>query len=837
MENVKVLDPACGSGNFLSVALGELLDLEKRALTWAVDAGLKSQDGQTFVSRVRPEAMLGIEKNSYAQDLARTSIQITYLQWLHANGYGKPAEPILRHTNNISHADALFDIDTGEETVWPDAEFIVGNPPFLGDKKMRGELGEDYTRALRLLYKGRTSGASDLCCYWLEKARAQVESGRTQRVGLVTTQAVRAGKNRGALQRIKESGDIFFAVSDRDWRQDGANVHISLVAFDDGKEQSRWLDGEEVSSINANLTPDADMDFTQISALQANSSISYLGVMKGGSFDLDDATALAMLQSPNPDRRPNSDILRPRLNAQNIMQRTAGGWLIDFGLSREEDEASMYEQPFFVVEGCVRPQRLKSNRKRLAQKWWLHGEARPGLRGKLEGLRRCIVTPETSKHRVFVWLPPEFLPDHKTRVIVNPDDYTFGVVHSRLHELWSRRIGSQLREVESGFCYTSPCFETFPFPNPTTEQSEAIAKAAARLNQLRENWLNPPEWMKEETIEFRATENGPWHRYLVPNSVGANGIGLARWTRLVAERPNRPVQDFRYDPKMKQFRNFAVTTSDALSHRTLTNLYNQPPAWLQVAHRKLDEAVFAAYGWSADLTDDEILERLLALNLERAQQESEPVKAVEEAIAQVAPVYSVDEWRDAVGFHIVSRHWQEATFGRVKLQKLFFLAEASYQLPLAGEYARAALGPLDSKMIYPFEERAQEREWLQIHRRSSGDIIGTIYELGENADSAEKWSREVLGDAAQQLDELLDLLNGCNTETAEKVATLYAAWNDLLLQGQPATEKAILDEVLDNWHPNKQNIPRTIWRNALDWMKRESLVPKGQGAATSKSNE
>lgn len=150
---------------------------------------------------------------------------------------------------------------------------------------------------------------------------------------------------------------------------------------------------------------------------------------------------------------------------------------------------------------------------------------------------------------------------------------------------------------------------------------ENIEVAAAQLNEWRENWLNPEDWMKEETIEFRASENGPWHRYLAPGSVGADGIGVAHWTRLVAAYPRRPVQDFRYDPKMKQFRNFAVTTEDALSHRTLTNLYNHPPAWLQSAHRNLDEAVFAAYGWPADLGDDEILERLLALNLERAQAE------------------------------------------------------------------------------------------------------------------------------------------------------------------------------------------------------------------------
>ena len=621
LEGVRVLDPACGSGNFLSVTLGALLDLEKVAINWAADAGVRSLDGEPFGTRVRPEAMLGIEVNGYAQDLARTVVQITYLQWLHANGYAKPREPILRHTDNIWHHDALFNPESGEETVWPDAEFIVGNPPFLGDKKMRGELGDDYVRLLRRIFKGRVSGASDFCCYWIEKARAQVEGGQARRVGLVATQTIRAGKNREVIERVKESGDIFFGVSDRNWALKGANVHISLLGFDNGSETNRMLDDEVVLSINANFTPDSRTNLTQLNSLPDNRDICFLGIMKGGTFEVNDTIAVAMLQSPNPDNRPNSDVLRPRLNAQNIMQRTPSDWLIDFGLERELEDAAHYEIPFFMIEGSVKPERLKSNRKKLAQKWWLHGEARPGLRAKLEGLPRFLVTPETSKHRVFVWLTSEFLPDHQVRAFARSDDYFFGILQSKIHELWARGVGNQLREVESGFRYTpSTCFDTFPFPDATPQQEQAISDAAARLNQLRENWLNPPEWMKAETIEFRASENGPWHRHLVPDSVGAEGLWLARWTRQVPINPNRPVQDLRYDPRAQAFRLHAVTTKDALAHRTLTHLYNHPPVWLQTAHRSLDEAVFEAYAWSKDIDDEEVLSELLELNLERVDQ-------------------------------------------------------------------------------------------------------------------------------------------------------------------------------------------------------------------------
>ena len=616
LEGVRVLDPACGSGNFLSVTLGALLDLEKQALTWATEAGLKSLDGQHFETRIRPEAMLGLEKNEYAQDLARTVVQITYLQWLHENGYPAPKAPILRHTDNITLTDALFDEATGIETQWPDAEFIVGNPPFLGGSKIWRELGRPYQLQLWRAFDGRVPGGADLCCYWFDKAARHIKGGHAQRAGLVATQAIRGGANRRVLETIKESGDIFFAVSDRDWALGGATVHISLVAFDDGTQQPPVLDGASVERIFTNLT--ATVDVTEASPLEENAGICFIGTKKAGDFNLPESEATLWLEVPNVHGKPNSDVLRPWRNGMALTQRPDAQWIISPSIGMAREELEFYEQPYFRVDSLVRPERMNNQEERARRLWWQHRRPAEDMQTATALLPRYIATPRVSKFRVFTWLPSEILPDDGVYIFARSDDFFFGVLHSKIHEIWARAQGTQVRERESGFRYTpSTCFDTFPFPDAPPEERHAVAEAAAKLNDLREKWLNPPEWMKEEAIEFRASENGPWQRHLVPDSVGADGIGMARWTRKVPISAKRPVQDSRYDPRAGTFRPYAVTTEDALSHRTLTALYNHPPAWLQSAHRTLDEAVFAAYDWPSDLEEEEVLNRLLTLNKER----------------------------------------------------------------------------------------------------------------------------------------------------------------------------------------------------------------------------
>ncbi len=593
-----VLDPACGSGNFLYVALRKLKDLERTIIEYCLYHDIPTD----ALPLVGPHQVHGIELSTYAYHLAQLVVWIGHLQWTHAYGYGI-AEPVLKPlAANFHNRDAILDLtdpDHPKEPEWPRVDVIVGNPPFLGDKLMRGELGDDYVDKLRALYAGRIPGQSDLCCYWFEKARAHIQAGYCKRAGLLATQGIRGGANRKVLERIKTTGDIFFAESDRPWILDGANVHVSMVAFDDGNQQQRILDGEAVPAISINLAGRA-ADVTCAATLKQNANICSLGIMKAGSFDMLEEEAIEMLSEPvNPNGRPNSDVLRPRYTAQALLRRTGGDWIIDFGCDRDLEEACLYEAPWRWVESKVRPKRIKNRRERLADRWWIHGEARPGLRNSLSGLQRFIVTPEVSKHRIFAWLDDANLPDHQTRAFARSDDYFFGVLHSRFHEVWARAQGTQLRERESGFRYTpTTCFETFPFPWPPGEEPvddprvQAIAAAARELDQLRTTWLNPPEWTREEILEFPGSVDGPWARYV--HDPDARGIGTVRYPRLV--------------PK-------DAAAADRLKQRTLTKLYNQRPTWLDQAHARLDAAVAAAYNLPPDLPDDDILAELLARNL------------------------------------------------------------------------------------------------------------------------------------------------------------------------------------------------------------------------------
>ena len=236
--------------------------------------------------------MLGLEINPYAAELARTALWIGYIQWHQNNGFPYNHRPILTPLVSIRRADAILaDSDTGapREPEWPPAEFIIGNPPFLGGKLLRAQLDDAYVDALFKLYGGRVPAEADLVCYWFEKARAAIAGSQATRAGLLATQGIRGGANRRVLERIKETGDIFLAWSDQPWVLDGAAVRISIVGFDDGSESSRELDGAAVESINANLTTGADL--TDARRLKENLGIAFMGDTKGGPFDIPESLA------------------------------------------------------------------------------------------------------------------------------------------------------------------------------------------------------------------------------------------------------------------------------------------------------------------------------------------------------------------------------------------------------------------------------------------------------------------------------------------------------------------------------------------------------------------
>ncbi len=560
VRSMRVLDPACGSGNFLYISMRLLLDLEQKVSHFCNDVGL-----QPFFPEFGPWQMFGIEINDYAHELAQTTLWIGYLQWLHDNGYGFPSDPILKPLDNIKHMDAILAYDAEGKPVepeWPEADVIVGNPPFLGDKKMISELGEAYVQLLRSLYMNKVAGGADLVVYWFEKAREQLAARLLQRAGLLATQSIRFGLNRRGLERIKETGDIFFAESDRAWVLEGAAVRVSMVGFDVGQEQTKWLDGKPVQNIYADLT--ATIDLTVAKPLAENAHLSFIGTQKSGPFNIDTEQAFNMLSAPtNAEGRSSVDVIKKWINADAITSGNPNMWIIDFGTNMSLEEAQLYILPFEYVKKNVKPLRDVVRRKGHREKWWIFGESRPGMRRAIAGLDRYIVSPRVAKHRLFAWADVDVVPDSRLVVIARSDDYFFGVLHSFVHELWTLAKSSWHGVGNDPTYNTESCFETYPFPWPPGKEPQddlrvqAIADAAKELVEQRDAWLNLPGLSEKE-----------------------------------------------------------------LQKRTLTNLYNERPDWLDAIHKKLDAAVFDAYGWPHDLSDEEILARLLALNLERAGHET-----------------------------------------------------------------------------------------------------------------------------------------------------------------------------------------------------------------------
>ena len=510
LNAVRVLDPACGSGNFLYVALQSLKDLERRVIVWESEA---LQTTMRFPT-LGPHNVRGIELNSYAAELARVCIWIGEIQWMIANGFAYLRDPVLQPLESIECRDAVLDLSdptAPKEPEWPEAYAIIGNPPFIGIRRMRTNLGDEYVDALFSVYQGRVPHEADFVCYWHEKARAMITDGRAKRVGLLATQSIRAGANRQVLDRIKETGDIFMAWADEPWVVEGAAVRVSIVGYDDGSQKIHTLNGVQVASINSNLS--AGIDMTTACVLNDNRGIAFQGPVKVGPFEIPNVLAQKMIASPNPDGRSNRDVLRPWVNAMDITRRPRSMWIIDF-VEMTEEEAALYEAPFEYVRQHVLPIRSTNRRERRRVFWWRHGETVPGLRLATQRLTRFMVTPRVSKHRLFVWVASETLPDTRLIAITREDDYFFGVLHSRVHEVWSLHMGSQ-HGVGATFTYTPrTTFETFSFPHPSPEQTEAIASAARNLDTLRRGWLDPagvsPAYLRERTLTNLYNQAPTW---------------------------------------------------------------------------------------------------------------------------------------------------------------------------------------------------------------------------------------------------------------------------------------------------------------------------------------
>ena len=514
LRGFKVLDPACGSGNFLYLALHALKDLEHRVQLEADAMGLP----MTF-PEVGPASVKGIEINPYAAELARVSVWIGEIQWMRRNGFSESRKPILKPLDTIECRDAILTPE-GEEPDWPEAEVVIGNPPFLGGSLILAALGDDRTDDLRKAYVGLVPASADLVCYWFDKAERLVTEGKLARVGLVATNSIRGGSNRAVLDRIVDQTAIVDAWSDEPWVVEGAAVRVSLICFatkDAGL--STYLNGAETSYIHADLEG-KELDLTQADVLDTNKNIAHRGDEKNGRFDIHGDLARQWLVLPaNPNGRPNSDVLKPWINGMDITRRPAGKWVIDFGPNMSEADAALYEAPFAYVEKHVKPVRQRNRRRSRRESWHRHGEPGLNMRKALVGLSRYIATPRVAKHRLFVWLDSSVCPDSATTPIAREDDTTFGILHSRFHEAWSLRQGTWLGAGNDPRYTPTTTFETFPFPEGLTPdvpardyandpRAIAIADAARRLVELRDRWLNPPEWVEwvDEPVPGRAGE-------------------------------------------------------------------------------------------------------------------------------------------------------------------------------------------------------------------------------------------------------------------------------------------------------------------------------------------
>ncbi len=542
----------------------------------------------------RPDTVLSMLRNVLAQP-SRTSSSDSP-----SNARTSPPKPLsASREGELRHASDSPSLYTergqgGEvlipyEPDWPEVDVIIGNPPFLGGYKQRSELGGAYLENLWSLYKDRVPGSADLVCYWFEKARTQIEAGKAKRAGLLATNSIRGGANREVLTRIKNTGDIFMAWSDRAWVLDGASVRISIVGFDEGSEAAKTLDGQTTISINADLTK--SVDSTVALSLTENQSLCFRTDEKGGPFDISDEVARKLLKAVNRNGKLNSDVVRPYLNGLDVTRQRRNMWIIDFGIDISEREAATYKAPYEYAKRVVKPVRDSVRNEREQNLWWIHRRPAPDMRSAVSRLYRFIATPAVAKHRVFVWLESKTIPDHQLYAIAREDDYFFGVLHSYLHETWALRLGTWLGVGNDPRYTPTTTFETFPFPwSPGKEDTAsphhaAISAAAKQLHEERDAWLNPPDLIALGADSKALKERTLTNLY---NALVAHRAGKPNGEKLV-----KPARDFA--PRLAQL------------------------------HDALDAAVLAAYGWDelngklrTTEGDEELLRRLLALNLQRA---------------------------------------------------------------------------------------------------------------------------------------------------------------------------------------------------------------------------
>ena len=654
---LRVLDPACGSGNFLYVSFALLKDLEQEVLREIADLGDGALRLELESVSVNPSQFLGLDANPRAREIADLVLWIGYLQWhRRARGDLAPPDPVLRQYRNISCQDAvlawdqrtekrdahgkpltvwdmrtyapnpvtreptpstdpsaqvpLYDYANPRAVEWPDADFIVSNPPFCGNKPMRKALGDSYTEALRAVYPSVPKTA-DLVMYWWEKAAALVRAGKVRRFGLITTNSITQDLNRGVVaahtSAAKDPLVLTFAIPDHPWVIAGAAVRIAMtvgarasdvstrpvlgrVTAEDqaegGESVAKHVDLalRSVEGIHADLTGEANVAGAK--PLRANHGLSFQGMnLVGEGFRL---TALE-LTSLGYRTKQLPGVVKPYMNGRDLTQGGSERWVIDFfGLSAEQARAN--HPPLYQwVCDRVKPERDQNKRDSRRKNWWLFGEPVGKLRKALVGLSRFIATVKTAKHGVFTFVPVEILPDSKLYTFATADAVILGVLSTQIHRAWALASGAKLEDRPT--YNNTTCFEPFPFPTPTEAQASRIRALAESLDAHRKSVLTGG-FLAPAASTSMAADSAP------EGEVTFTGMYNALERLREAGRGGD-----------------VLTYAERVFHdRALIGV-------LKSMHDDLDAAVAEAYGWPADLADDEILVRLVALNAERLAEE------------------------------------------------------------------------------------------------------------------------------------------------------------------------------------------------------------------------
>ncbi len=632
LTEIRVLDPACGTGNFLYVTLDLFKRLEGEMLVALRGVGVAQELLAADALRVTPAQFLGIEVKRWAKEIAELVLWIGYLQW-HFRTYGKSMpvpEPVLRDYKNIERRDAVLDYDseelllgeggkpvtrwdgetmkkspvTGEDipdesarvpaywyvnpraATWPKADFIVGNPPFVGNKRMRLSLGDGYVETLRQTYRA-VPEATDYVMYWWHKAGELVRSSSVRRAGLITTNSITQSSNRQVIANQMDAKPpmcLSFAIPDHPWvdSANGAAVRIAMAvgtaepvsgtmlsiaseAGSEGADGSRRISLEAAyGRINPDLSIGADL--TRLSKLKANMGMACPGVQLSGQ-----GFVVPLEYVKRFSEATQGALVRPYLTGRDLAQIPRTQFVIDaFGLS-EEELVARYPDAYQWLSNRVKPERAQNPRAKYAREWWLHSEPRIKFRRALD-LPRFIGTSRTARHRVFQMIDGRTLPETTVLVIALPDALFLGILSSRLHVVFADAAGGRLGVGNDSRYQHASTFIPFPFPACTTAQQQRIRDLG-------------------ETMDVHRKQRQAMHAGLSITAM-YNVLEKLRSTEALDEK-DRVVHEQGLVSVLKQI------------------------------HDDLDVAVFAAYGWSRDLTDQQILEKIVLLNAERAAEEKD----------------------------------------------------------------------------------------------------------------------------------------------------------------------------------------------------------------------